>query len=61
MALISAMRSIPCSAACIALVVLAAGCASLPPLEARVESRTLADTASTPLGSAIGPLAAVCA
>jgi putative cardiolipin synthase len=41
-----------------ALATLAAGCASLPSLEGRVESVALRDTADTSLGKAILPLAA---
>ena len=37
------------------LAALVAGCASLPPLDGRVESRALADTNATRLGRAIAP------
>jgi putative cardiolipin synthase len=37
------------------LAALVAGCASLPPLDGRVESRALADTSATRLGRAIAP------
>src|SRR5688572_29128324 len=59
-------RALPSSAAtqaairwlACACVVLAAGCASLPPLEPREPSMALAGTASTRLGVAVAPLAA---
>ena len=37
------------------LAALVAGCASLPPLDGRVETRALADTASTRLGRGVAP------
>ena len=40
------------------LLVLASGCASLPPLDGRVESTALRDSGRTQLGKAIEPLAA---
>ncbi|MDH5209140.1 MAG: phospholipase D family protein [Burkholderiaceae bacterium] len=39
----------------VALVVLVAGCASLPPLEGRTATTALADTAGTRLGRAVAP------
>jgi putative cardiolipin synthase len=40
------------------LVALASGCASLPPLDGRTDSRAIRETADTKLGKAIMPLAA---
>jgi putative cardiolipin synthase len=42
----------------VALALLSAGCASLPPPQDRVASTALADTGDTRLGRAVGPLAA---
>jgi len=42
----------------LAAAALACGCASLPPLEGRVETRALQDTSATTLGRAIAPLRA---
>jgi putative cardiolipin synthase len=41
-----------------ALSILAAGCASLPPLEGRIESTMLPETADTALGRAVAPIVA---
>jgi putative cardiolipin synthase len=49
-------RALLCAAA--ALAALAAGCASLPPQDGRVETRALTDTTPTSLGRAVGPRAA---
>lgn len=44
--------------ACVALAIALAGCAGLPSLAGRTASTALSDTAATPLGVAIAPLAA---
>jgi len=45
--------------AAVLLAALAAGCATLPPLDGRVESRAMADTAATRLGRGVAPVVAV--
>jgi len=44
--------------AAVLLAALAAGCATLPPLDGRVESRAMADTAATRLGRGVAPVVA---
>src|SRR6187402_2644741 len=48
-------RSSIASAWLLAMAVGIVGCAALPPLDSRIESYALQDTAATPLGQAIAP------